>query len=96
MKTKTIEVCDAICFDVSCKENDWVDIKCGGSPILGYEFCVSPDEDIKEITKFIKTLIKKYNRPFMGISTRIIKNYPVDNLFNKEHIEQCIGNNFIY
>ena len=49
METKQITVCDAIFIYVSCERNDWTDIKCGGPAILGYEFYVSPDEDIEMV-----------------------------------------------
>ena len=90
MKTKTIEVCDSILYDVSCLQNDSTDIKCGGPVVLGYEFGVSPDENKEEIINHIKKYIKKYNRPFMGISTRIIKDFPVESLWSKDGIENCI------
>lgn len=85
-----IEVCDAILYDVACAENDSTDIKCGGPAILGYDFGVSQDENKKDMIKFIKDCIEKYNRPFMGISTRTVKNYPVEHLWTKDKIENCI------
>ena len=60
MKTKTITVCDAIHINVLCAYNDYADIKCGGSPTLGYDFFVSPDEDKLAMTKFIKKCLKEY------------------------------------
>lgn len=93
MKTKTIKVCDAIHIDISCEQNDLADIKCGGSPILGYDFYISPDEDKKDIENFIKQCIKKYNRPFIGISFNIKKDFPITNLWTKEKIEECIKQN---
>ncbi len=90
MNTKKIEVCDAILYEVSCKKNDSVDIKCGGPAILGYEFCVSPDENKTQIINHIKACIKKYNRPFMRISTRVSENFPVESLWTKDKIEWCI------
>jgi len=90
MKTKTIEVCDAIHIDVSCELNDPVDVKCGGLPVLGYDFYISPDENIEEWKKFVMDCIKKYRRPFMGISTDIRKDLPVDCLWTKEMIDNCI------
>ena len=92
MKTKKIIVCDAIHYDVSCEHNDSVDIKCGGPVILGYNFIVSPDENQVEMIKFLENCIKKYDRPFMGISTNIIKDFPIDKLWKKEKIEDCIKN----
>jgi hypothetical protein len=96
MEKKIIEVCDAIHVDISCTHNDSVDIRAGGPAILGYDFYVSPDEDIKELKEFLKSCIKKYKRPLMGISTRKHKNFPVADLWDRNEIENCIKNNGIY
>lgn len=95
MKTKQITVCDAIFIDVSCERNDWADIKCGGPAILGYKFLVSPDEDIEVFENEIKKFIKKYRRPFMGISHYVRKNVNVEHLWTLERIEKCIKENAI-
>lgn len=95
METKQITVCDAIHIDVACEKNDWEDIKYGGSPILGYDFYISPDEDIEFIKNEIVKYIKKYNRPFISIKHSIRKNYIVEKLWTLEKIEECIKNNSI-
>ena len=95
MKIKTIKVCDAIMYDISCMMNDLTDINCGGPPTLGYEFYVTPDEKKKEIIKFLEKCIKKYNRPFIGISTRTEKDFSVENLWTRKMMEDCIKNNSI-
>ena len=96
MKTKIIEVCDAIVYSVACKRNDPDDIKCGGSPVLGYDFGVSPDESIDDITEFLSQTLKKFNRPFMSISYNVQKNFPIKHLWSKERMEDCIKTNNIY
>lgn len=95
METKQITVCDAIYIDVTCERNDWTDIKCGGPATLGYEFYVSPDEDIDYIEGEIKKYIKKYRRPFMGISHSVHKNFNIKYLWTLEKIEKCIRENAI-
>jgi hypothetical protein len=90
MKTKSVEVCDAIHIDILCAYNDWADIKCGGSPTLGYDFIISPDENVEEMIKFIKGCLKKYGRPFEGSSHHISKDFKVKNLWTKTKIENCI------
>jgi hypothetical protein len=90
MKTKTIEVCDAIHVNVSCERNDSTDIKCGGPAMLGYDFFVSPDENCDELRKFIKKCLKTYGRPFIGITINAHENFPVKNLWTREMIEKCI------
>lgn len=95
MKTKTIEVCNAVLYDISCERNDSVDIRCGGPATLGYEFYVSPDEDKEEMKKFLEACIKKYRRPFIRISTYKRKNFPVKNLWTMEKMEECIKNHAI-
>lgn len=95
MEKKMIEVCDARVISVSCKENDSVDIYCGGPPMLGYDFSVSPDEDINEWMKKVKGFVNKYNRPFIGISQSKQKDFPVEHLWSLERIEKCIKENGI-
>jgi hypothetical protein len=95
MKTKTIEVCDAIHVDIACDRNDPVDVRCGGPAVLGYDFFVSPDEDVEDLKKFLENCIKKYRRPFMGISTSSHKDFPVENLWTREMMEKCIKENSI-
>ena len=95
MKTKTIKVCDAIFIDVSCEYNDSVDIRCGGPAVTGYEFYVSPDENKEELRKFIIATMKRLNRPFIGVSFSIKKNYPVEHLWTRERMEKCIVENYV-
>lgn len=95
MKTKKIEVCDAIFIDISCEYNDPVDVRCGGPAVTGYEFYVSPDEKEEDLRKFVTDMVKKYRRPFMGVSFSIKKNYPVEHLWTKERMEQCIKDNWM-
>ena len=90
MKTKTIEVCNALHIDVKCALNDDHDIRCGGAPVLGYDFFINPDENIEEMKTFIIDCVNKYNRPFIGIETDIRKDFPIKSLWNKEKIENCI------
>jgi hypothetical protein len=95
MKTKTIEVCDALHVDVSCAMNDYADIKCGGSPVLGYNFFVSPDENRDQLYIFIKKCLKTYGRPFIGISIDVRKDFPVDKLWTREMMAKCIKENAV-
>jgi hypothetical protein len=95
METKTIEVCDAVYVNVSCERNDPVDIRCGGPAILGYDFYVSPDENIFDLIDFITDCIKKNRRPFIGIATGEKKDFPVKNLWTREMIKKCIKENAI-
>ena len=95
MKTQTIEVCDAIFIDVSSELNDSADVRCGGPAVTGYEFYVSPDENEDELRKFITATMKKLNRPFMGVSFSIKKNYPVEHLWTMERMEKCIVENYV-
>lgn len=95
MKTKTIEVCKAVVYNIACERNDPVDIRCGGPAMLGYDFGVSPDENETEIKEFLEATVKKYKRPFIRITTSKQKNFPVKHLWTKEKMEDCIKNNEI-
>lgn len=93
MKTKTIKVCDAIHVDVSCGRNDPVDVRCGGPTILGYDFFISPDENVDDFGNFIKKCLRKYHRPLLGVQIETRKDFPVDKLWTKKMIEDCIKKN---
>lgn len=95
MKSKSIKVCKAIHVDITCKENDSADIKCGGPATLGYDFYLSSDKDEKEIKKFLKSCLKKYNRPYINIIFHKEKNFPIKKLWTKKKIEKCIKNHNI-
>ena len=90
MKTKKITVTDATFIEVNSAQNDWDDIKIGGAPILGYFFAVSPDEDVEDLKKIIRSCLKKYDRPFMNFEISVKKNVPVNELWNREKIEKLI------
>jgi len=81
MKTKTIEVCDAICINIVCGNNDWDDIKIGGPATLGYEFGVAPDTNMHELKSKLKGFIKKYDRPFMKFTQSVIEDFHVKHLW---------------
>lgn len=92
METRNITVCDCVHMDVQCKENDAHDISCGGPQILGYDFYVSPDANVSDIKRFLEDCIKKHNRPFIGILDSIVKDYPVNDLWTKKRMADCIAN----
>jgi hypothetical protein len=93
MKTKSIIVCDALKIDIGCEYNDSVDIRAGGPAILGYDFYVSPDEDEKNLKKFLENCLRKYRRNCIGISFSIRENFPVKDLWTREKMEECIKTN---
>ena len=93
MKTKTIEVCNAISVDVTCEMNDMADIKCGGPATIGYNFYVSPDENKKDLEEFLRKCIREYHRPLMGITFDKHKDFPVKHLWTREKMEKCIKEN---
>ena len=71
---------------VNCEENDIVDIKCGGPRYLGFDFIVN-DNEVEEMTNFIKDTLKENNTPLISIySTETTST----NLWTKEKIKECI------
>lgn len=72
---------------VDCKENDIVDIKCGGPTMLGYDFFVK-EEDVDATKELIKTELQKNNQPLLNITTR---EAPVNaKLWTPDMIKECI------
>jgi len=90
MKTKSIIVCDALKIDIGCEYNDSVDIRCGGPAVLGYDFYVAPNEDERNLEMFLKNCLRKYKRNNLGIHFSIRENFPVENLWTREKMEECI------
>ena len=72
--------------------NDWSDIKCGGSPTLGYDFYVDGEKskNKEKFEKIIKNLLKKYDRHYESINVRKIKEFREDHLWTAENIEKEI------
>jgi len=96
MKTKKIEVCNAIQISVNCKRNDSTDIKCGGPVMLGYDFIVSSDKNLEKIKTFIKECLKDNNRPFIDFSTQVREDFPVKHIWKKKGIKKCIEENGVW
>ena len=70
---------------VDCENNDPVDIRCGGSPILGYDFYVESSEGIED---FIREELKQNNQPCMNVKFEEIQ-YST-RVWTKEMISKCI------
>ena len=89
---KTVNLVLAYHIDIFCKMNDWSDIKCGGSPTLGYDFYVNGKKNISEneIKSMIEKLLNKYKRYYQTVSIRKIKDYREDQLWSEDDIEKCI------
>lgn len=68
---------------VDCTYNDPVDIKAGGSKILGYDFYVLPEET-EELMKFIQVSIEKLEIPLQSIYVKGQINS--NSIWNKERI----------
>ena len=78
---------------VNCERNDWTDIKCGGSPVLGFDFYVDADLNIDEMVKHIKSRLKKKGLPLLSIEfgkDAIEEKY----LWTKEKISECIDKGY--
>lgn len=90
MNTKTIEVCEAVVYNISCEYNDSVDIRAGGPTMLGYNFGVSPDEDEEDTKEFLRMTVRKYHQPLMSVSTSRQKDFPVKHLWTRDMMEDCI------
>lgn len=64
--TRKLYVVRHVCVNV-CR-NDAQDMKCGGPPVLGFDFYVDYDEKPVDIREFIKAELAKCDLPCMSIS----------------------------
>lgn len=90
---KVAKTFKTIKYEVNCKPNDSVDIKCGGPVSLGFDFYVDKEKPVEEIVAFIKKELKKNNLPLMSIITREYRF--VSKLWTKKDIVKCIKNDKI-
>ena len=67
-RKRTIDEVEAIPISVDSQNNSREDIRAGGCHTRGYDFFVSPDDDIEEIKTLIKNEMKKNRQPLMGMS----------------------------
>lgn len=96
MKTKNIKSVKLRKYIVDCVENDPVDIKCGGTHVLGFDFFVDADKSVEEVKGFIKKTLKKYNKPLMSISTTGTSYKPIEHVWDYDRIEKCIKKTNFY
>lgn len=90
MKTKTVNIVDALHIDVFVEMNDYADIKCGGPPTLGYDFYVAGDMDVDKLKKFVADTLKAHNRYYQNISIRKVSDFREDKLWTLSKIVECI------
>lgn len=80
-------------ISIDVKQNDPVDIRCGGPHYLGFDFFVNEGtfkgKTIKGITKSVKTWLHKEKLEFKSVSIREILPYQI---WNKEMIKECFKN----
>lgn len=69
-RTKKVVHTEGREVEVDVKENDSVDIRCGGPRTLGYDWFVAADENKKSLEKFIRAELEKNGVPCMGIYIR--------------------------
>ena len=78
-------------ISVDCIHNDPVDIKAGGSEILGYDFFVD-EKEAERLVPVIEGAIKELQLPLMGISIKEKGRHLLDEskVWREERILQCI------
>lgn len=84
---KKVEAWKARHIYVNCERNDRVDIKCGGPPILGFDFYIDPKQK-KMMIKFIEKCLNENCRPLMSINTGELR--VVETVWTKEMIAESI------
>jgi hypothetical protein len=90
MEKKVVNIVDAYHIDVFVEMNDYDDIKCGGSPTLGYDFYIDINHSKKDLEKIIALMMKKHNRYYQRISIDKVSDFREDKLWTLDKIEECI------
>lgn len=80
---------------VDCEYNPYYEFDCkmcsNPNRILGYDFYIDCDLDIKECIEFIKEKLNQYKQPLMNISVnRKLEEIEEKDLWTKDKIEKCI------
>lgn len=87
--TRTLVVGRTISIDT--KENDRVDIRCGGPPLLGFDFTIDADEDVKEITSFIKETFSEFKKSYIRLSVSSSTcEVSRSSIWSRDKIKKCI------
>lgn len=92
MGSKLKLVHEAWKVEVNCEQNDWDDIKCGGSAMIGYVFLVDADRDKKDIEVFIRKALKDLNRKKL-LGVRFYEGYEAEELWDDEKMYKYIEEN---
>jgi hypothetical protein len=66
-RTRRVTQTEGRAVDVTVKENDSVDIRCGGPRTLGFDFFVHADEDADDLENFLRAELRKNRLPCMSI-----------------------------
>lgn len=74
---------------VDCVINDPVDVRCGGSQYLGFNFNVL-DEKVDSTKKYIEATLKSFGVPFIGFTTECIE-VKEEQLWDEDRIFDCIS-----
>jgi hypothetical protein len=88
MKKVTRTLYRARHYSVNCKRNDDVDIKCGGPPVLGFDFYIDIDMPEDETVEWLKEALKKTNHECMGVSA--LGTMEVQKLWTQKEILKCM------
>lgn len=89
-RTRTVTETECRFVDVTVKENDEQDIRCGGPRTLGFEFYVSRAEDTKALEKFLRAELEKNKLPCMGIRFGRPEFRAVSHLWTRSRMANCI------
>lgn len=82
-------------LSVDCVVNDPVDVRCGGSDILGFDFNVR-EEETEEMKKFIAETLKEFDIPLLDISVVGTIDLDKNDVWTKSGIVVAIKNDADY
>jgi hypothetical protein len=77
-------------YVIDCERNDIVDIKCGGSPMLGFDFYVDADLSERKVISWLRLALKKAGHPCLGIGALGTREVQKKDLWTQKKIWKCM------
>ena len=86
----TVKMRKAVKITVDCKENDRVDVRCGGPLYLGFDFYVNPRYGLEMYKAYIRECFSKHRIPCLSMRCNEVEVKADQQLWTKPALRKAI------